>query len=96
MFCFQLKDKKTGEIPVLNSVDEEICKLLEESVSKKEYCPIFKHPRMNISWYDTIGLALATGKTYDEIKQLWENENCQKVINFLESKYEPISFYSPC
>ena len=93
MMCFRLLDKETGEAMELNKVDEEICELLGEPVDPNYYCPIFKHPRMNISWYDSIGMALACGKSYAECRELTDNEVILKVIDYLESKYVPDAFY---
>jgi hypothetical protein len=103
MLCFQLFDKNTNRAVSLNQVDEEICALLGEPVDTKAYCPIFKWEdkvsfgtiQHAISWYDTIGLALATGKSYDECRELSDNENVRKILDYLESKYTPTAFYQP-
>lgn len=91
MLFFKLIDKTTGEEAKINTtVDEQICKLLDRPVDNHHYCSILKDAE--VSWYDTIGLALATGKTYDDCRKLWPNDNgmqddINKVIDFLEVHY---------
>lgn len=94
MNCFQLFDKE-GNSPTMQELDIDICKLLGEPVDPKYYCPVFKHPSLNISWYDTVGLALACGKSYDDIRNDFKNENVRKVVDFLESRYVPKAYYQP-
>ncbi len=83
----QDKDKPQEEqkyVP-LEIVDEEICKALGKSVHPTEYY---------MGWYDSIGLMLACGKTFEEIESLansWYPESEESpildVIKFMKENY---------
>lgn len=59
--CFQLSRKTEPDKPVpLQTIDEEICRLLNEPVDPQYWC---------CSWYNAIGFSLACGKTFDQIRE---------------------------
>lgn len=97
MVHYELTDKRTGEIPSLNDVDKQICSLLGKTYSKQHFCYLGDTPEFAdfLNWNNTIGLALAVGKTYGEIRQLWSNnQEVQIIVNYLESKYEVMNWRS--
>jgi len=55
---FQLISKQTGEATPFNKIDEELCDNFEQPVDEHKYLS---------GWYDSIGLRLALGKSFDEI-----------------------------
>lgn len=98
--CFQLFDKD-GNSPTMQKLDEEICKLFNKPVDPKYYCPLYEWTSSEgyyqaLNWYDTVGLALAQGNGYDDIRKLWPDwQEALKLIDYLESKYTPRAFYQP-
>ncbi len=79
--CFQLIDKETNEPAVFAHIDDRLCEHLGVEPDKKKFL---------YNWYDTIGLGLAMGKTWDEMRTWWANDSPkQNVINFLEQNYTP-------
>lgn len=95
MNYFKLIDKATGEVADLNTtVDGQICELLGRPIDEHHYCSILEDAE--ISWYDTIGLALACGKTFDDIRETWHDvDNVLRVVDFLEAHYTVDCGYSP-
>lgn len=99
--CFQLLDKQTKEPQSLNTIDEEICKLMGVQVHPKHYGDGI------YNWFDTIGFQLATGKDLDDnspnsvreyykSSEMWTEELpwLEKIITYLQSKYTDKSFYA--
>ena len=61
--CFQLFRKSEGQNAApckLNTIDEELCKLLGKEI----------HPTLYVGcWFDYIGFKLAIGKTFAQIRE---------------------------
>lgn len=56
--CFQLLEKTNHEAVAFQEVDEQIC----------EHFGISAHPKKYVcGWYESIGLRLACGQSFDEI-----------------------------
>ncbi|SRR6266446_7653374 len=58
--CFSLTRKSTGQVAILQEVDTEMRKLFKEPPDPDHWL---------WSWYDTIGLRLALGRTFTDIIQ---------------------------
>ena len=97
--CFELIDKTTNQKTCLNKVDEEVCSLLNSDVHPKRYGGTGANA---FNWFDSIGLQIATlqpdsfapvRKYYSE-SSIWKEEwpTIKKIIDFLESKYQPRGF----
>ena len=85
--CFTLTDKTTGERAVFAYIDNDMRKHFNQPDDPDKYL---------WGWYDTIGLGLAMGKTWDEMRTWWDdNSPMQKVINYLEERYTPDAWYQP-
>lgn len=80
--CFELH--KNGEAVTLVRVDEEICRHFGEE----------PHPTMYYrGWFDSIGFALASGKSFEEIRLMFPT--MVDITNFIEKTYEPKSWWEP-
>lgn len=77
--CFQLFKKGSTEPEVLQDIDVEICKHFGVEVdSEKWYC----------HWYDYLGIALACGKTWGELREQYSDDSyLVEICNFLEANY---------
>ena len=76
MNCFQLINKTTGEPASLNDVNAEIYAHFNlEPNPIEHYC----------AWYDIIGLAFATGRTYAETHALIPEYS--DILDYLEPRY---------
>ena len=86
--CFQLFKKGSTEPEVFQDIDVEICNHFGVEVDDvKWYC----------DWYDCIGVLLATGRTFQQVKEVhhsWK-ELC-KVVDFLEDNYTTRSWRESC
>ena len=84
---FQLIDKTTEKPAKFVDIDEKLC----------AHMGVEPHPKNYLyGWYDSIGLGLAMGKTWDEMRTWWDdNSPMQKVINYLEERYTPDAWYQP-
>jgi hypothetical protein len=90
--------KTSNKVVSALDVDKEICALLNITQSADLYGGEYG----KYDWYNTIGFQLASGKTYDEVRlhyvksSIWCDELSWllKIINHLEEKYEPKSWYS--
>ena len=83
--CFSLTPKGETRPQNLNSVDEALCKALGEPVSNTLWCR---------DWYNYIGLLLACGKTFDEIREVCcDSPEMLQVIDFLDAHYVSNAWY---
>lgn len=83
--CFSLTRKGEDKPTRLATVDEELCGLLERPVDEKFYV---------CGWFDSIGLALALGKTWDEQREIFKDSpEAQKIITYLEANYTANAWY---
>lgn len=86
--CFQLIDKKTGKAADLREIDTAL------------WIHFNGHePEGNSAWYkgwyNTIGLLLSCGKSFDEIKEIYfDDQLYQSIIDRLSCSYESSAWYS--
>lgn len=89
--CFSLTPKSETEPASLVQVDVEICKHFNEPVDPEKWY---------LGWYNTIGLQLAFGKSFEEIIEYWEDSattpgnpfheydlRCYEIATFLSKNY---------
>lgn len=73
----------------LNTIDEELCIHLGESISNSRWCR---------DWYNSIGLALAIGQSFDkireELKACPENEiELLPIVDYLDANFVTDAWY---
>lgn len=87
--CFQLIDRNTGVAESLDVVDDKICDFLHTQPDDVKYA---------FNWYNTVGLMMAVGFSKEKIlKELgdWpESVVLKKIVEFIFTNYEPVSFHS--
>jgi hypothetical protein len=82
--CFQLTPKGATEPQALTEIDERIAReVFGEEPDEVRYCR---------GWYDCIGLMLAIGKSFDDMRKPDENgltwsEDIMRIIDFLDKHY---------
>ena len=79
--CFTLTEIGKSEPSVINDIDKDLWDHFNGGEPKGNE----KYYR---NWYNTIGIRLAMGKTFAEIKEVYK-DNDISVIEYLESKYVP-------
>ena len=97
MVHYELMDKRTGEIPSLDDIDYQICCLLGKPYNRQHFCHLGNKPEYRdlLNWNNTVGLALAMGKSWDEIRELWsDDDEILAIVDFLERNYEVICWRS--
>lgn len=97
MVHYELMDKRTGEIPSLDDIDKQICDILGKHYDPQHFCYLGNCPewRDYINWNNTVSLAMAMGKTYQEIRELWPDSiEILAICDYLESKYKIINWRS--
>ena len=96
--CFQLIDKETKSPTVLQKIDDEM----------REHFGVAPDPKDWLAgWYDSIGLRMACGKSYGQIREEFQGylrtddsgerryyQDLLDVLDYLEERYETSSFYS--
>src|SRR5258708_33789037 len=92
--CFSLTRKSTGEVVILQEVDNELRRYFKEPPDTEHWL---------WSWYDTIGLALALGRSFDDIiRECHDNleqhpDSVQYYLRKIEiAKYLRDNFTSDC
>ena len=88
--CFQLSYKDTCKPASLRDVDNR----LWEEVGGIEPDP----KNWYLNWYNTIGLSLACGNNWDQIREIYQesielNPSCGAVIDYLEAHYDSSSWW---
>lgn len=79
--CFTLTKKGEDKHAVFQDIDDEMRAHFGEPPDSEHWLWY---------WYDCIGLALACGKTWDEIRELFEDSpELLKVVDYLEERYVP-------
>jgi hypothetical protein len=75
----------------LIEVDELLCKHLGVQPDEKEW---------HWGWMDTVGLSLATGKTFNEIRKMYivpelgsEVETAKAIIDWFENEFDNASYF---
>ena len=68
-----------------NDIDIELCEHFNTPVDDVRYF---------MEWYDTIGLALAMGKTWDEMNDIFKGSNITlEIIAYLRKNYTADAWY---
>ena len=84
---FQLFLRETGEPESLIMTDKRICEYLGMEVHPVKYVH---------NWYTVIGLQLACGLSFDQIRGNLEDDSpLIGVVNFLQHHYTVDAWYSP-
>lgn len=66
-------------------IDEEICQHFGAPVDDDRYF---------MEWYNTIGLGLAIGKTWEQLEEIFKNSpTTLKIISFLRNNYTADAWY---
>jgi hypothetical protein len=86
--CFRLLDKQTGQAEKLAHVDDLICQHFGAIPDPVHYY---------LQWYDVIGLPLALGKSWDEIKTRVldgvNDDRYRQIVDWLAERYTPDAWY---
>lgn len=78
---FKLIDKQTGEPTVFNQIDDDMRRQFNQPPDSEKYL---------WHWYDIIGLGLALGNTWDDLRELYNDDSeLMGVIDYLEQYYKP-------
>ncbi len=78
--CFALTKKGENEPTKLTAIDDEMRVAFGEPPDGENWL---------WHWYDCIGLALACGKTWDQIREIFEDSReLLMVVDYLEERYE--------
>lgn len=97
MVHYELMDKRTGEIPSLDDIDKQICNLLEKPYRRQHFCYLGNKPEYRdfLNWNNTVGLAMAMGKTWNEVRALWsDDDEILAICDYLEERYDIINWRS--
>lgn len=85
--CFTLTRKsnpEAGPVPFA-TIDDEICAHLNVEANKAFWYA---------GWYDQIGLMIAIGKSWSEIREIFEDSTkLLPVIDYLETNFTPDVWY---
>jgi len=92
--CFQLIDKTTEQAEKFSVIDDKLCAHLGVEPHPKHYYR---------GWYDSIGLALAVGKSFEEILATVQephptygvDEESIKIVKWLDEHYTSTAWYAP-
>ena len=79
--CFTLTSKanpEAGPVPFAQ-IDDEMRTHFDEPPDDKAYLG---------GWYDTIGLSLAMGHSWDKMREIFSPGTC-KLVDYLEERYTP-------
>ena len=83
--CFQLINRETGKADAFQDIDEAICWDLGWPVDEERYAH---------GWYDSIGLGLARGRTFEELRDYFvDAEELLQIIDWLDARYTPDAWY---
>lgn len=85
--CFQLINKETGEAEKFSKIDDKICAYFGVKPDPKKYVYL---------WYDIIGFNLATGKSFEEQREMeWlkNDPELMQIIDFLDENYTSNNWY---
>lgn len=83
--CIQLFKVGETEASTFQRIDEEICAHFGVPVDPRFYYE---------GWYDSICLFLATGKSYQQVREIYHNfPRLVEIIDWLEENYRPNAWY---
>lgn len=77
--CFQLTRKGSDEATKLQEIDNELWLEFNGSIPEP-------NDKWYMNWYNTVGLMLACGKTFEQIKEEL-SEDIGPVVDFLNHNY---------
>lgn len=78
--CFCLIPKGTSRVEKLPEVDDKMREAFHAPTDDTDWY---------LDWYDTIGLMLALGKNWEQIRKVLEgSEELIAIANWLEGRYE--------
>lgn len=84
--CFQLTSKETGKPKNFVELDHDLC----------EHFGIEPNPeRWLMNWYNFVGLALAMGKTFEEIRGFVDEDETPllDIIDYIDERYTADAWY---
>ena len=86
--CFKLIDKTTNEPVEFVKIDEALCATFGVPVDPDKWYQ---------DWYDGIGLCLASGATFDKIRDVYNEEppiiEIVEIIDWLSARYRADSWH---
>lgn len=86
--CFQLARKSAPQTPVaLNVIDDELCAHFGVQPDPERYYQ---------NWYNNIGLALAMGLTWDQMKEVVSSDpHGVAIVEWFEANFISTAWYQP-
>jgi len=81
---FQLIKKTDGQAETLVAVDEALCRMANVDPDPQVYY---------MGWVDTVGLLLACGRPWEEIRKTYEGSALEEVCAFLQMHYDVRAWY---
>lgn len=83
--CFQLISKETGKADSFCEIDEKLCANFDWPVDPVSYTH---------SWYDILGLRLACGRSFEDLRGYCTDEpELLQIIDWLDEHYTSDSWY---
>lgn len=80
MHCFQLIEKESGEAIPLATIDDRMRVFFGMPEDAESYL---------WGWKNIIGLAIACGKNWEEMKDIFsDSEKALKIISYLSERYD--------
>lgn len=77
--CFQLLSKETGKADSFCEIDEKLCANFDWPVDPVSYA---------YSWYDILGLGLACGRSFEDLRGYCTDEpELLQIIDWLDEHY---------
>ena len=82
--CFQLTKKGETKPSAINDIDKDLWDTFADGEPEG-------NDKYFANWYNTVGMMLAMGKTWEEIKEVYK-DNDISVIEYLEENYSPYAW----
>jgi len=76
---FTLNDKETGKPEKFASIDDRM---------REHFGAEPDDTNWYLGWYDTLGLAFAMGKSWEQIEEMFHDDEPLQVIGWLKSNYD--------
>lgn len=86
--CFQLTKIGEEEPTTLQNIDNDLWNLFGGGVPEP-------NDKWFMNWHGTIGLSLACGQGWDEIRSYCLTDRARAVVDYLKENYTSSSWYSP-
>ena len=87
--AFQFIDKTTNEAEKFSVIDDKLCAFLGVVADDKRYYR---------GWYDTLGELAAMGRSFADMKTIYDtskDEELKKMLDWFDEHYQTRSWYSP-